>query len=273
MKIEYSCQYCKLCRSTISKPSPSHPLFVSLSTKYKVDRPFQVVNVKIGASICRNTKIQNCLYVKLPNLKESNLEIARNRLERIQDIGTIFLFLAGNQLFPSHNFVDREGNAHTHRVQRKRFKNKQVELEMEKYKAILRICSTKNVHKIVVVPCYLRNVYRSCAATYDYCTAQNLREAFSLTYSKRIINLAIRKMAKLIAAENLSYKTISLKRFEYICLNEQVKKLSKRELILKILGEDEVHLSPDSQRLLEQHLSNYARRGSPTARSVGECQA
>ena len=181
--------------------------------------------------------------------------------------------MAGNQLFPSHNFVDREGNAHTHRVHGRRLKNKQVESEMEKYKPILRVCSVKNVHKVVVIPCYLRNIYRSCSATYDYCTAQNLREAFSLSYSKRIINLAIRKLAKLIAAENISYETISLKRFEYICLGEQVKKLSKRELILKILGEDEVHLSPDSQRLLEQHLSNCARRGSSTARFVGECQA
>ena len=233
----------------------------------------KVVNVKIGASICRTTKIQNCIYMKLPNLKESNLEIARKQLEKIQDIGTTFLFLAGNQLFPAHNFVDREGNAHTHRVQIKRFKNKQVELEMEKYKAILRILSSKNVCQIVVIPCYLRNIYRSCAATYDYCTAQNLREAFSLTYSKRVINLAIRKMAKLIAAENLSYETISLKQFEYICLNEQVKKLSKREIIFHILGEDEVHLSSDSQRLLEQHLSDYARRRSPTERYVGKCQA
>ena len=256
-------------------PNPPHqtPFSLRCHQNIKLDWPFQVVNVKLGASICRNTKIQQCLYVKLPNLKENNLEIAKNQLEGIQDIGTVFLFLPGNQLFPSLNFVDREGNAHTHRVQRKRFKNKQVELEMEKYKAILRICSTKNVHKIVVVPCYLRNVYRSCAATYDYCTAQNLREAFSLTYSKRIINLAIRKMAKLIAAENLIDETISLKRFEYICLNEQVKKLSKREIIFHILGEDEVHLSSASQHLLEQHLSDYAGRRSPTERYVGKCQA
>ena len=194
--------------------------FVSLSTEYKVDRSFQVVHVKIGASICRTTKIPNCIYIKLQNLKENNLEIARSQLEKIQDIGTTFIFLPGNQLFPAHNFVDREGNAHTHRVQIKRFKNKQVELEMEKYKAILGILSSKNVRQVVVIPCYLRNIYRSCAATYDHCTAQNLREAFSLTYSKRIINLATRKMAKLIAAENLNYETISLKQFEYICLNE-----------------------------------------------------
>ena len=246
---------------------------LSLSSIIKLDQPFQVVDVKIGASICRNTKIRDCLYVKLPNLKESNLQIAKSQLEKMQDISTVFLFLAGNQLFPAHNFVDREGNAHTHRVQERRLKNRQVESEMEKYKPILRVCSVKNVHKIVVIPCYMRNIYRSCAATFEYCTAQNLREAFSLSYSKRIINLAIRKVAKLIAAENLSYETISLKRFEYICLKEQVKKLSKRELILKILGEDEVHLSPDSQRLLEQHLSNYARGRSPTARYVGQRQA
>ena len=192
-------------------------------------------------------------------------------MEGIQDIDTLFLFMAGNQLFPSHNFVDREGNAHTHKVQGKRYKNKQVESVMERYTPILRLCSIKNVRKIVVVPCYLRNVYRPCSATYDFCTARNLREAFPLAYSKRIINLAIRKLAKLIAAENISYETISLKRFEYICLGEQVKKLSKREIILKILGNDEVHLSPDSQRLLGQHLSHSARRRSPaTARFVGK---
>ena len=226
--------------------------------------------MKIGASICRSTKIRNCQYVKLPNLKDHSLQFAKNQLEKIQDIDIVFLFLAGNQLFPSHNFVDREGNAHTHRVQEKRLKNKQVELEMEKYQSILKVCSVKNVHKIVIIPCYLRNVYRSCAATFEYCTAKNLREAFSLTYSKRVINLAIKKLAKLIAAENLNYETISLKQFEYICAKEQAKKLSKRELILKILGEDEVHLSPGAQRLLDEYLSDYARGRRPTARFVGQ---
>ena len=205
-------------------------------------------------------------------MKSVNLEAAKKRLEAVQKIDTFFLFMPGNQLFPSRNFKDHEGNVHSHKVQKRRYKNRQVESEMNKYAPILSLCKDKNVNKIVIVPCYLRNIHRPCSATYEYCTSQNLREAFPLWYSKKIINLAMRKVGKLIAAEGISYETISLKQFEYICLGEQRKNLSNKHMILKILGEDDVHLSPGPQRLLGQHLSHSVRRGSSaTARLVGKC--
>ena len=222
--------------------------------------------------MCKSTKIEDCSYVRLANLKHVNLEAAKKRLEVVQKIDTFFLFMPGNQLFPSRNFKDQEGNVHAHKVQKRRYKNRQAESEMLKYAPILSLCKDKNVNKIVIVPCYLRNIYRPCSATYDYCTSRNLREAFPLSYSKRVINLAMRKLAKLIAAEDIRYETISLKKFEYICLGEQQEKLSKRKIISKIIGEDDVHLSPGPQRLLGQHLSHSVRRGSSaTARLVGKC--
>ena len=195
------------------------------------------------------------------------------QLEAVPNIDTLFLFMPGNQLFPSRNFKDHEGNQHAHIVQKKRYKNKQVESEMTKYAPILSLCKVKNVNRIVVVPCYVRNIYGSCSATYDYCESRNLREAFPLSYSKRIINLAMRKLAKLIAAEDIRYETIPLKKFEYICLGQQVKNLSQRQIISHILGDDDVHLRPGPQRLLGEHLSHSVRGGSSTtARFVGECQ-
>ena len=195
-----------------------------------------------------------------------------SQLEAMPNIDTLFLFMPGNQLFPSLNFKDRDGNQHAHIVRKKRFKNKQVESEMAKYAPILSLCKVKKISKIIVVTCYLRNIYRPCSATYNYCKARNLREAFPLAYSKRIISLAMRKLTKLIAAEDIRYETIPLKKFEYICLGQQVKNLSQRQIISHILGDDDVHLCPGPQRLLGQHLSHSVGRGSSTtARFVGGC--
>ena len=81
----------------------------------------------------------------------------------------------------------------------------------------------------------------------------------------------MRKIGKLIAAEDIRYETISLKKFEYICLGTQQKKLSNKHIISKILGEDDVHLSPGPQRLLGQYLSNITRREPAAAtRPMGE---
>ena len=92
-------------------------------------------------------------------MKSVNLEAAKRQLEAVQKIDTFFLFMPGNQLFPSRNFRDHEGNVHAHKVQKRRYKNRQVESEMNKYAPILSLCKQKNVNKIVIVPCYLRNIH------------------------------------------------------------------------------------------------------------------
>ena len=221
--------------------------------------------------MCKSTKIEDCSYIRLANLKPVNVETAKRCLGEVEKIDTLFLFMPGNQLFPSRNFKDQEGNAHSHKVQRRRWKNRQVEAQMLRYAPIISLCKDKNVNKIVIVPCYLRNQHRTCSATYERCTAQNLRESFPLSYSKRIISLAMRKVGKLIAAEGIRQETISLKKFEYICLGEQRKNLSNRHMISKILGEDDVHLSAGPQRLLGKYLSHIIRRErAATTRPMGQ---
>ena len=183
----------------------------------------------------------------------------------------MFIFIPGNTLFPSKNFRDREGNLHGHKLQNKRWKNRQVETQMLKYKPLICLCKDKHVSKIVIIPCYLRNQHRVCSATYERCVAQNLRESFPLSYSKRVISLAMRKLKKLITAEGITQETISLKKFEYICVGKQSKKLNKRRLTSKILGEDDVHLSAGPRRLLGEYLSHIARRErAATARPMGQ---
>ena len=221
--------------------------------------------------MCKSTKIEDCSYIRLANLKHVNVEAAKKCLEKVQKIDTMFLFMPGNALFPSRNFRDQEGNVHAHKVQKRRWKNRQVESQMLKYAPIISLCKDKNVNKIVIVPCYLRLQNRPCLATYDRCMAQNLRESFPLSYSKRVISLAMRKVGKLIAAEGIRQETISLKKFEYICLGEKSKNLSNKHMISNILGEDDVHLSPGPQRLLGKYLSHIVRRERAAAtRPMGQ---
>ena len=144
---------------------------------------------------------------------------------------------------------------------------------MLSYEPLIRLCRDKHVSKIILVLCYLRNQHRVCSATYEQCVAQNLRESFLLSYSKRIISLAMRKLGKLITAEGITLETIPLKKFEYICVGKQGKKLSNKKMISKILGEDDVHLAAGPQRLLGEYLSSIARaRCSTATRPVGERQ-
>ena len=221
--------------------------------------------------MCKSTKIEDCSYIRLANLKHVNVEAAKKCLEKVQKIDTMFLFMPGNALFPSRNFRDQEGNVHAHKVQKRKWKNRQVESQMLKYAPIISLCKDKHVNKIVIVPCYLRNQHRTCSATYELCMAQNLRESFPLSYSKRIISLAMRKLGKLITAEGIKQETISLKKFEYICVGEERRNLSNKEMICKILGEDDVHLSAGPQRLLGEYLSHIARRErAATARPMGQ---
>ena len=84
----------------------------------------------------------------------------------------------------------------------------------------------------------------------------------------------MRKLKKLITAEGITQETISLKKFEYICVGKQSKKLSKRKLTSTILGEDDIHLSAGPQHLLGKYLSNIARaKRAATARPLGEREA
>ena len=205
-------------------------------------------------------------------MKTINVEIAKKCLEKVLKLDTVFLFLPGNTLFPSKNFRDQEGNLHAHKVQKRKWKNRQVESQMLKYAPIISLCKEKHVNKIVIVPCYLRNQHRVCSATYEQCMAQNVRENFPLSYSKRVISLAMRKLGKLIAAEGIKQEAISLKKFEYICVGEERSNLSNKEMICKILGADDVHLSAGPQRLLGEYLSHISRRErTGTTRPMGQC--
>ena len=205
-------------------------------------------------------------------MKTVNVENAMKSLKKILKLDTVFLFLPGNTLFPSKNFRDQEGNLHAHKVQRSKWKNRQVEKQMLKYAPILSLCKEKHVKLIVIIPCYLRNQHRVCSATYEQCVAQNVRESFPLSYSKRVISLAMRKLGKLIAAEGIKQEAISLKKFEHICLGDERSNLSNKEMILKILGADDVHLSAGPQRLLGEYLSHISRRErTGTTRPMGQC--
>ena len=111
--------------------------------------------MKLGASICRDTTIENCSYIRLPNLKNANVAAAKKLMEEVQMIDIMFIFLPGNSLFPSRNYRDSEGNLHGHKLQKKRWKHRQVETQMLKYKPLIRLCKDKQASKIVVIPCYL----------------------------------------------------------------------------------------------------------------------
>ena len=107
--------------------------------------------------MCKSTKIEDCSYVRLANLKDVNVEAAKKCLKEVQKIDVMFIFMPGNTLFPSKNFKDREGNVHAHKLQKKRYKNRQVESQMLKYVPLIRLCKDKHVSKIVLIPCYLQN--------------------------------------------------------------------------------------------------------------------
>ena len=95
--------------------------------------------MKLGASICRDTTIENCSYIRLPNLKNANVAAAKKLMEEVQMIDIMFLFLNGNSLFPSKNYRDSKGNLHGHKSQKRRWKNRQVETQMLKYKPLIRL--------------------------------------------------------------------------------------------------------------------------------------
>ena len=170
----------------------------------------------------------------------------------------MFLFISGNDLFRSKNFRDERGNLHGHRVT-KRLEDRQVKNLMSKYKGLMEIAKAKDAIRIVIVPPYLRNVEKICKETYKVCSEQKLVHRFTISYSKKIIAIALKNVKRLAKRIELDQNTISLNQLEQICIGRDLntKHMSKLEITRRILGNDDVHYNQPCYHYLGQFLSSY----------------
>ena len=215
--------------------------------------------MKIGASICRSTRIEGCTYIPLRNTSIENLIQAENQLNNLTIIKTLILFLPGNTFLRTHNFKDKFGNLHGHKA-RTRWKDKKVWHEMTKYTNLLKIARAKEAQKIVLVPFYVRNFDKVCQATFTKCKEKDLVERFSMAYAKKMIRISLSSLKKVVQEVGVECIAITLREFEKMCTNEQLNGKSKTELIHTILGDDDVHLRDAASRNLGRQLTNLIRK-------------
>ena len=157
----------------------------------------------------------------------------------------MYLFLPGNNLFPSYNYRDKQGFVHGHRVSnRKLMEKNSIDRLIENYCTLIQALKRKQTGKIIIVPCYFRNV-KVCKGNGGACKKEKLVQQFSINYSTRVICTAKQKLKKLIIASGIALDTMTIADFEQACLKESTKKMSKNAIIGKILGADQVHYLPD----------------------------
>ena len=217
-----------------------------------------MTDVRVGASICRSTEITETKYIQLKNLNEKNIKQAESELNEVETIGRLFIFLSGNDLFRSRNFRDKNGNLHGHRVN-KRLRANEVKSLMTKYIGLIRIAKERKAKRIIIVPCYVRNLERVCKNTFQVCSERKLVHRFTMSYSKKIINVAMKNLKRIIKQVGLQPSSVSLEEFEQACLGDKLsaKQMSKIEITRRILGMDDVHYRLPCYHCLGQFLGSY----------------
>ena len=217
-----------------------------------------MTDVRVGASICRSTEITETKYIQLKNLNEKNIKQAESELNEVETIGRLFIFLSGNDLFRSRNFRDKNGNLHGHRVN-KRLRANEVKSLMTKYKGLIRIAKERKAKRIIIVPCYVRNLERVCKNTFQVCSERKLIHRFTMSYSKKIINVAMKNLKQLIKPIGMQLSSVSLDEFEQACIGDKLsaKQMSKLEITRRIIGMDDVHYQLPCYHRLGQFLGSY----------------
>ena len=217
-----------------------------------------MTDVRVGASICRSTEITDTKYIQLKNLQGKNIQQAETELNGVEKIGKFFLFLTGNDLFRSRNFRDKSGNLHGHRIS-KRLRANEVKNLMTKYKGLIKIAKAREAKRIVIVPCYVRNLERVCKNTFQVCSERKLIHRFTMSYSKKIINVAMKNLKQLIKPIGMQLSSVSLDEFEQACIGDKLsaKQMSKLEITRRIIGMDDVHYQLPCYHRLGQFLGSY----------------